>query len=141
MRARLVILLLSGGKDSSLSLERLLETGYKVVAVCIGGKEGREVAGAKKAAERYNIELHIVQLDWLNEQTYSPIQLICRNLVMLFKSIQLALRYKARFIAAGTKKVDSKDKRLFWIPLFMFFCVLVISCLGIKPMFPVWNEK
>lgn len=135
-----VILLLSGGKDSKLALERLLAAGNNVVALCVSGKEGDEVKGARQVAEENNITLYIMKLNWYDEQTYNFLQLACRNMFMLFKTVQLALKHKAKMIATGTKKCDLSDKRLWWIPLFWGFAILFIHCFGISFFNPVWDE-
>lgn len=138
---KVVILLLSGGKDSLLALQRLLADGYKVIAFCIGGKEGQEVEGAKKAVAEHGVaKLHILKLFWFPEKTYNFWLLIIRDLIMLFASIILAFAYRARFIATGVKKVDAEDERLTWIPRFKAFCLFVLSLIGIKALLPVWDE-
>ena len=135
-----IILLLSAGVDSKLALKRLLTAGNNVVALCISGKEGNELKGAKQVAEENKIILHVLKLNWYDEQTYDFLQLVCRNMFMLFKTIQLALKYKAKIIATGIKKCDLLDKRLWWVPLFWGLGILFIHCFGISFFNPIWDE-
>lgn len=140
MQQKTVILLLSGGKDSLLALKRLLAKNYRVIALCISGKEKKEEIVAKKVAAEHGIPLYIMRLDWFEEKTYSFLPLIGRNMLMLLQASHLAVKYKARFIAAGVKKADSRDRRLFWIPYFAVFCIAFLFCFGRRALLPVWRK-
>ena len=141
MRQKVVIALVSGGPDSLLALELLLQEGYKAVVLHASGKEERDVAVVGRIAEIYGVESHVLHLSWLDETTYDFVQLIRRNMCLLGKALRLAWKHKAKFIAIGAKDIDSKDVRLWWIPPFIIFCLVVLMVCGLKPLFPVAKEK
>jgi 7-cyano-7-deazaguanine synthase in queuosine biosynthesis len=148
MSQRIAVELLSGGEDSKKVFKWLIEKGYKVIPLCVGGKEGKEVPGAQKVVDEYNkkvadadkIQLRVKQLGWLEEKTYSFVQLLWRDLIMLVWAVRTALKYKAEAIATGTKASDT-DLRRCWFPPFHLFCWSVLWLLGIKVLVPIWRNK
>ena len=136
---KIVLLLLSGGKDSPVALKRLLERGYRVEGLCIDGIQGKEKIGAQATAEKYKIPLHIHAISFFDEETWSPIKLICRDIAMGFIAIRKAKSIGAHAIAVGVKKSDIKNPSLWWLGPFLKLGRFVLRLWGLRLLFPAWD--
>lgn len=134
-----VLLLLSGGKDSPEALRRLLAEGYDVVGLCIDGIQGMEKIGAMAAAAKYQIELEVAHISFFDEDTWNPFKLIARDIAMGIKAIRKAKSIGAVAIAAGVKKSDIENPLLWWLHLFLVFGRLVFRGFGLSLLLPVWT--
>lgn len=134
-----VLLLLSGGKDSPEALRRLLNDGYEVVGLCIDGIQGKEKIGAQAAADKYNIQLEIAQISFFDENTWNPIKLLARDFAMGVKAIKKAKSVGAIAIATGVKQSDIKNPLLWWLYPFLLFGSMVFKIFGLGFMHPVWT--
>lgn len=134
-----VLLLLSGGKDSPEALRRLIKDGYKVVGLCIDGIQGKEKLGAQAAADKYQIELEIAQISFFDENTWNPAKLLVRDIAMGVKAIKKAKAIGAVGIAAGVKKSDIENPLLWWLYSFLVFGRLVFRMFNLKLILPVWK--
>lgn len=134
-----VLLLLSGGKDSPEALRRLIADGYDVRGLCIDGIQGKEKIGAQAAAEKYNIELEIAHISFFDEDTWNPFKLVMRDIAMGVKAIRKAKSIGAVGIAAGVKKSDIENPLLWWLYGFLVFGSFVFKLFGLRLLLPVWN--
>lgn len=134
----IVLLLLSGGKDSPEALRRLLADGYEVVGLCIDGIQGKEKVGAQAAADFYKIDFEVARISFFDENTWNPFKLIARDLAMGAKAIKKAKSLNAVAIAAGVKKSDIDNPLLWWLYSFLVFGRIVFWFFGLKLLLPVW---
>lgn len=134
-----VVLLLSGGKDSLLCTKILVEQKYTVHGLCIDGIQGQEKVGAQRAAMEYGIPLDIVNIKGFDEETWNPIKLIYRDFFMGVAAIKTSKKYNASILAAGVKKSDVDNPKLWWLRFFISFGRLVLKIFGIQLIFPVWD--
>lgn len=139
MKKPVVLLLLSGGKDSPEALRRLLNDGYEVVGLCIDGIQGKEKIGAQAAADKYNIQLEIAQISFFDENTWNPVKLLARDFAMGIKAIKKAKSVGAVAIATGVKQSDIKNPLLWWLYPFLKFGSVVFKIFGLGFMHPVWT--
>jgi 7-cyano-7-deazaguanine synthase in queuosine biosynthesis len=139
MNKRLVLLLLSGGKDSPEALRRLLQNGWEVQAICIDGIQGIEKVGAQKAAEQYQIPLQLVHIPYFDELTWNPIKLIRRDIAMGVVAIKAARKIGAMAIATGVKKKDLQNPKLYWLYGFLALGIGVLKICGLRLLFPAWD--
>jgi tRNA(Ile)-lysidine synthase TilS/MesJ len=135
----IVLLLLSGGKDSPEALRRLLEDGWEVKGLCIDGIQGKEKIGAQAAADKYKIDLEIAQISFFDENTWNPLKLLGRDIAMGVKAIKKAKAVGAIAVATGVKKSDIENPLLWWLYSFLLFGSLVFKIFGLRLIHPVWS--
>jgi hypothetical protein len=138
LKKPVVLLLLSGGKDSPEALRRLLAEGYEVAGLCIDGIQGKEKEGAQAAASLYEIDLEIARISFFDENTWNPFKLIARDLAMGVKAIRKAKSIGAIGIAAGVKKSDIENPLLWWLYPFLIFGRIIFWFCGLQLLLPVW---
>lgn len=110
LRENKVVLLLSGGMDSTVLLHRLLADKNKVVCLFVDYGQAhalREFASAKAAASRAGVQLH----RWCTAQLgscdgASPV-VPGRNAVLLSLAANLAAQHGIGYVAIGCTKDDS----------------------------------
>lgn len=141
MEKPVVLLLLSGGKDSPEALRRLLDSGWQVHGLCIDGIQGKEKVGAQKAATQYNIPLEIASIEYFDEETWNPIKLVRRDLAMGILAIKRAKAIRAKAIATGVKKTDIDNPKLWWLRTFLAFGAFILRIFGLRLLYPAWDFK
>lgn len=138
---KVILLLLSGGRDSLRAIPMLQNMGYKVKAMCIDGIQGKEKIGAIKAAETYQVPLVVKSISFFDEETWNPLKLIFRDLAMGYLAIREAKRLKAIGIATGVKRVDLSHPELQWLRTFLRAAEVVLNLFKLQLLFPVWNSE
>ena len=141
MKKPVVLLLLSGGKDSPEALRRLLESGWQVAGLCIDGIQGKEKVGAQQTADRFQIPLEVASIGFFDEETWNPLKLIRRDIAMGILAIKKARSLGASAIATGVKKTDLEDPRLWWLIPFLLFGAIVLRGFGLRLLYPAWDFK
>ena len=136
-----VLLLLSGGRDSRQVLEMLVNTGHQVYGLCIDGSQGLEKVGAQKAADDFNVDLTIAEVPFFDEQTWSPLKLVFRDLAMGVVAIRTAYRVGAGGVVTGVKTSDINDPRLWWLRYFLSVAKCLLRLFGLRLQHPLWSES
>lgn len=132
-----VLLLLSGGKDSSQVVDILKEQNCEVVGLCISGIQKNEIIGAKATAERAQIKLVNVNISFFDEETWNPIKLIVRDLAMGVVAVYQCKKLGIRYLATGVKKSDLENVKLKWLSGFLKFAQVLLGLFKIELIFPL----
>ena len=132
-----ILLLLSGGKDSANCVELLEQSGFEVKALCISGHQKIEAIEAQRTADKYGIELRIVQVNVFDELTWNPIKLIFRDLIMGSIMIYYSKKWKINVVATGVKKSDFDNPKLFWLKYFLRFSEYILKLFKIEMIYPL----
>lgn len=141
MAQPVVLLLLSGGKDSPEALRRLLAKGWQVHGLCIDGIQGKEKVGAQMTADKFQIPLEVASIHFFDEETWNPLKLFRRDIAMGILAIKKAKAKGAKAIATGVKKSDLVDPRLWWLVPFLLFGAGVLAVFGLRLLFPAWDYE
>lgn len=105
-----LVVLLSGGIDSTVLLACMLHQGHECVAVSVdyGQDHFRELAAAKEIADHYNVEHVIIKTGVLNGHAISQNDSVvpARNLVIISLAVAVADTHYATAVAFGANNDD-----------------------------------
>ncbi|MCC7404350.1 MAG: hypothetical protein IT288_08125 [Bdellovibrionales bacterium] len=136
-----VLLLLSGGKDSRQCISVLQSRGYRVLALCISGKQGLEESGAKRSAGEFGLELVVYKSRFFDELTWNPMKLISRDILMGIVAIKTCQRLGIRQLATGVKDEDLQHEQLWWLRIFLNLGRQALGLFHIRLIFPLIDDE